>query len=82
MRELITHDVNHPCVVMWANGNGEDFKFELLPKYTCFDIQKRSVIHPWLEEKDVNTYYIYVIWRRDGFLFREEYGLFSDRIYS
>ena len=55
--EMITRDVNHPCVVMWANGNEGGFNFELLPEYEKYDIQKRKVIHPWLEEKDVNTFH-------------------------
>ena len=55
--ELITRDVNHPCVVMWANGNEGGFNFELLPEYEKYDIQNRLVIHPWLEEKDVNTFH-------------------------
>jgi hypothetical protein len=55
VRELITRDVNHPCVVMWANGNEGGFNFELLPSFARYDIQKRLVIHPWLEETEVNT---------------------------
>ncbi|MDR1524321.1 MAG: glycoside hydrolase family 2 [Tannerella sp.] len=55
VREMITRDVNHPCVVIWANGNEGGFNFELLPEYARYDIQKRLVVHPWLEEKDVNT---------------------------
>ena len=55
--EMITRDVNHPCVVMWANGNEGGFNFELLPEYERYDIQKRLIIHPWLEEKDVNTFH-------------------------
>ena len=55
--ELITRDVNHPCVVMWANGNEGGFNFELLPEYEKYDIQKRLVIHPWLEEENVNTFH-------------------------
>jgi len=55
VRELITRDINHPCVVMWANGNEGGFNFELLPEFARYDIQKRLVIHPWLEEKNVNT---------------------------
>lgn len=55
--EMITRDVNHPCVVMWGNGNEGGFNFELLPQYARYDIQKRKVIHPWLEEKDVNTFH-------------------------
>ena len=57
VREMITRDVNHPCVVMWGNGNEGGFNFELLPQYARYDIQKRKVIHPWLEEKDVNTFH-------------------------
>ena len=55
--ELITRDVNHPCVVMWANGNEGGFNFELLPEYEKYDIQKRLVIHPWLEEDNVSTFH-------------------------
>ncbi|KAA6314989.1 Beta-galactosidase, partial [termite gut metagenome] len=57
VKELITRDANHPCVVIWDNGNEGGFNFELLPSYARYDIQKRAVIHPWLEEKDVNTYH-------------------------
>ena len=56
-KAMITHDVNHPCIVMWANGNEGGFNFELLPYYERYDIQRRLVIHPWLEEKDVNTFH-------------------------
>lgn len=55
VRELITRDVNHPCVVIWANGNEGGFNFELLPEFARYDIQKRLIIHPWLEEDHVNT---------------------------
>jgi hypothetical protein len=55
VRELILRDVNHPCVVMWANGNEGGFNFELLPEYARYDVQQRRVIHPWLEEAEVNT---------------------------
>jgi len=57
VRELITRDINHPSVVMWANGNEGGFNFELLPEFARYDIQKRLVFHPWLEEKDVNTFH-------------------------
>lgn len=57
VREMIIRDVNHPCVVMWGNGNEGGFNFELLPGYARYDIQQRKVIHPWLEEKDVNTHH-------------------------
>lgn len=57
VKELIVRDVNHPSIVMWANGNEGGFNFELLPEYTRYDIQKRLVFHPWLEEENVNTYH-------------------------
>jgi hypothetical protein len=57
VKQLITRDVNHPCVVLWANGNEGGFNFELLPEYVKYDIQKRHVFHPWLEEKETNTYH-------------------------
>ena len=57
VKELVTRDVNHPSIVMWANGNEGGFNFELLPCYDRYDIQKRLVIHPWMEEKNVNTHH-------------------------
>ncbi len=57
VRELIVRDVNHPGIVMWANGNEGGFNFDLLPEYPRFDIQKRHVFHPWLEEEYTNTYH-------------------------
>jgi hypothetical protein len=57
VKEMITRDVNHPCVVMWDNGNEGGFNFELLPTFNRYDIQKRAVIHPILEDKDANTHH-------------------------
>ena len=57
VREMIIHDVNHPSVVIWANGNEGGHNFELLPYFSRYDIQNRLVIHPWMEEKHVNTYH-------------------------
>lgn len=69
VRELIIRDVNHPCVVMWANGNEGGFNFELLSEYPRYDIQKRLVIHPWLEEENVNTYHYFTYGVGTNFLF-------------
>ena len=57
VKQLITRDVNHPCVVMWANGNEGGFNFELVPEYMKYDIQRRHVFHPWLEEEMTTTYH-------------------------
>ena len=55
VKELILRDVNHPCVVLWANGNEGGFNFDLLPDYPRYDIQKRPVIHPWSLINGMNT---------------------------
>jgi len=57
VRQLVTRDLNHPSIVMWANGNEGGFNFDFLPAFERYDIQKRLVIHPWLEEDHVNTYH-------------------------
>lgn len=57
VRQLITRDVNHPSIVLWANGNEGGFNFELLPEYPKYDIQERHVFHPWMEEAHTNTYH-------------------------
>lgn len=57
VKQLITRDVNHPCVVLWANGNEGGFNFELVPEYAKYDIQQRHVFHPWLEEEVTNTFH-------------------------
>jgi hypothetical protein len=45
--EMIERDVNHPSIVMWANGNEGGHNFELVQVYDKLDIQQRPVIHPW-----------------------------------
>lgn len=59
--EMVVRDVNHPSIVLWANGNESGYNFNLLPDYEKYDIQKRTVIHPRLEEKDVHTHH-YLSW--------------------
>ena len=47
LKEMIEHDVNHPSIIMWANGNEGGHNFELDALFTLYDIQKRPVVHPW-----------------------------------
>ena len=47
LNELIPHDVNHPSVIFWINGNEGGHNYELDPLFTQLDIQKRPVIHAW-----------------------------------
>ena len=55
LKELIDHDVNHPSVIMWANGNEGGHNFELDSLFTQFDIQKRPVVHPWQFYNGIET---------------------------
>ena len=57
VKEMMVRDVNHPSVVMWANGNEGGFNFELVPEYAKYDIQNRYVFHPWLDEEKSNTHH-------------------------
>jgi hypothetical protein len=45
--ELIRRDVNHPSILWWANGNEGGWNTEVDGDYALWDIQKRSVLHPW-----------------------------------
>ncbi len=47
LKEMIDHDVNHPSIIMWANGNEGGHNFELDSLFTRYDIQQRPVVHPW-----------------------------------
>lgn len=56
VRELVLRDRNHPCVLLWDNGNEGGFNFDLVGEYPKWDnLQQRLVIHPWLNEEIVNT---------------------------
>jgi hypothetical protein len=55
VEEMIRRDVNHPSVVIWANGNEGGNNHELLPVYAQEDPQRRLVIHPWNDFNGINT---------------------------
>lgn len=55
VKELIARDVNHACVVLWANGNEGGFNYDLLPDYPRYDVQNRPVIQPWMNINGMNT---------------------------
>lgn len=57
VKELITRDVNHPSVVLWANGNEGGNNYDLLPDYPRYDPQERVVIHPWNTLGETNTFH-------------------------
>ncbi|MBN2165170.1 MAG: hypothetical protein JW717_02725 [Marinilabiliaceae bacterium] len=47
VKEMIEVSENHPCVIMWVNGNEGGHNRELLPLYKSFDLQQRHVLHAW-----------------------------------
>jgi hypothetical protein len=47
VKEMIEHDVNHPSIVIWDNGNEGGSNFELDHWFHELDIQQRPLIHPW-----------------------------------
>lgn len=55
VKEMMSHDVNHPSIVMWANGNEGGHNRDLDPLFAQEDIQKRPVIHPWEDFNGFDT---------------------------
>ena len=55
VKELVVRDVNHPSVVMWANGNEGGFNRGIDNDYALYDPQHRQVIHPWEKFNGTNT---------------------------
>jgi hypothetical protein len=47
VEEMVTRDVNHPCVLFWDNGNEGGFNTNLDKVFLQFDPQQRRVLHPW-----------------------------------
>ena len=47
VKEMIAVSHNHPCVVMWVNGNEGGHNRELLPLYKMYDLQQRHVLQAW-----------------------------------
>ncbi|WP_372772402.1 glycoside hydrolase family 2 TIM barrel-domain containing protein [Mangrovibacterium sp.] len=55
IQELIVRDVNHPSIVLWANGNETGWNLKLDDEFARWDIQQREVIHPWNVFRKTNT---------------------------
>ncbi len=47
VKEMVEHDVNHPSILFWDNGNEGGFNPDLDEDYAKYDPQRRVVLHPW-----------------------------------
>jgi hypothetical protein len=55
VKELVVHDVNHPSVIFWDNGNEGGWNTGLDNDYAIYDPQNRTVIHPWEKFNGTDT---------------------------
>ena len=46
VREMLVHDMNHPSIIFWSNGNEGGHNTELDTLFNA-DFQQRPVLHPW-----------------------------------
>jgi len=47
VKEMVLHDVNHPSIIIWDNGNEGGWNRALDGDFHWYDPQKRFVMHPW-----------------------------------
>ena len=57
VKELVVRDVNHPCIIIWDNGNEGGWNTGLDNDYALYDPQKRTVIHPWEKFNGTDTHH-------------------------
>ncbi|MHC4569009.1 MAG: glycoside hydrolase family 2 protein [Planctomycetota bacterium] len=55
VRETVTRDVSHPCVLFWDNANEGGWNRELDDQFALYDPQKRTVLHPWENFNGIDT---------------------------
>lgn len=56
--EMLERDVNHPCIVLWSNGNEGGWNTDIDTLFARHDpLQRRHVIHPWADFNDLDTHH-------------------------
>ncbi len=55
VRELVTRDVSHPCILFWDNGNERGWNRELDGEFALYDPQARTVLHPGENFNGIDT---------------------------
>lgn len=53
--EMLAHDMNHPSIIFWSNGNEGGHNRDLDHLFREQDIQKRPLIHPWEDFNGFDT---------------------------
>ena len=55
VKELVTRDVSHPCILFWDNANEGGWNRQLDGEFALYDPQKRTVLHPWENFNGIDT---------------------------
>ncbi|MBN1761161.1 MAG: hypothetical protein JW863_22725 [Chitinispirillaceae bacterium] len=55
VEEMVTFDVNHPCIIFWDNANEGGWNTALDGEFAKWDPQNRAVLHPWTTFSNINT---------------------------